>query len=53
VYIIKASELTEDEQKRFIIVDNVGYGEWDMEMLAKKKTQQGNKNLAYKIRWAS
>jgi len=33
VTIIKASELTEDEQKQFIIKDNVGFGEWDWEML--------------------
>ena len=32
--IIKASELTEDEQRQFIIKDNVGYGEWDWDMIA-------------------
>lgn len=32
--IIKASELTEAEQKEFIIKDNIGYGEWDTDMLA-------------------
>lgn len=32
--IIKASELTEAEQREFIIKDNVGFGEWDMDMLA-------------------
>ncbi len=32
--IIKASELTEDEQRQFIIKDNVGYGEWDWNMIA-------------------
>ena len=32
--VIKASELTADEQREFIIKDNVGYGEWDMDMLA-------------------
>jgi len=34
VSIIKASELTEDQQRAFIIKDNVGYGEWDWDMLA-------------------
>lgn len=34
VPIIKASELTEDQQRQFIIKDNVGFGEWDWEMLA-------------------
>ena len=34
VSIIKASDLTEEEQKQFIIKDNVGFGEWDWETLA-------------------
>ena len=33
VPVIKASDLTEDEQKQFIIKDNVGFGEWDWNML--------------------
>jgi ParB-like chromosome segregation protein Spo0J len=32
--IIKADDLTEEQQKQFIIKDNVGYGEWDWETLA-------------------
>jgi len=32
--IIKASELTEEQQKQFIIKDNVGFGEWEWETLA-------------------
>ena len=32
--VIKASELTDEEQREFIIKDNVGYGEWDMDALA-------------------
>ena len=32
--IIKASELTEQQQKEFIVKDNVGYGEWDWDDLA-------------------
>jgi site-specific DNA-methyltransferase (adenine-specific) len=32
--IIKASDLTEDEQRQFIIKDNVGFGEWDWDMIA-------------------
>ena len=31
--IIKASELSEDERREFIIKDNVGYGDWDMDAL--------------------
>ena len=34
VPIIMADSLTEDEQKQFIIKDNIGFGEWDWEMLA-------------------
>jgi site-specific DNA-methyltransferase (adenine-specific) len=34
VDIIKADELTEEQQKQFIIKDNVGFGEWDWEDLA-------------------
>jgi hypothetical protein len=33
VPIIKASDLTEEQQKEFIIKDNVGFGEWDWDML--------------------
>jgi 16S rRNA G966 N2-methylase RsmD len=32
--IIKASELNEQQQKEFIVKDNVGYGEWDWNDLA-------------------
>ena len=34
VAIIKAEDLTEEQQKQFIIKDNVGFGEWDWEDLA-------------------
>jgi DNA modification methylase len=34
VPIIKASDLSEDQQREFIIKDNVGFGEWDWEMIA-------------------
>lgn len=36
VEIIKASDLTEDERKQFIIKDNVAFGSWDYDMLANK-----------------
>lgn len=32
--IIIADDLTEEQQREFIIKDNVGFGEWDWEMLA-------------------
>lgn len=34
VPVVLADDLTEDEQKQFIIKDNVGFGEWDWDMLA-------------------
>ena len=34
VTIIKASDLTKDQQDEFIVKDNVGFGEWDWDMLA-------------------
>lgn len=34
VPIIKASDLTEEEQRQFIIKDNISGGEWDWDMLA-------------------
>jgi len=34
ITIIKASTLTSEQQKEFIIKDNVGFGEWDWAMLA-------------------
>jgi DNA modification methylase len=33
-WVVKASELTDDEKRRFIITDNIGYGEFDMDLLA-------------------
>ena len=33
-YIIKASDLTDKQEQEFIIKDNVGYGEWDWDVLA-------------------
>lgn len=32
-WVKQAKDLTEEEVKRFIITDNVGYGEWDWELL--------------------
>ena len=33
-WVKRADELTEDEKKRFIITDNIGFGEWDWDVLA-------------------
>lgn len=34
VYIIKASSLTEEQQREFIVKDNISSGEWDWDILA-------------------
>lgn len=34
VYVLKADELTEEQQQEFIVKDNVGFGEWDWDILA-------------------
>ena len=33
VYILKADELTEEQQQEFIVKDNLGFGEWDWDIL--------------------
>ena len=34
VYILKAEDLTEEQKDEFIVKDNVGFGEWDWDILA-------------------
>ena len=34
VPVMYADDLTEEEQRQFIIKDNVGFGDWDWELLA-------------------
>ena len=34
VYIVKAEDLTEQQKDEFIVKDNVGFGEWDWDILA-------------------
>ena len=34
VSVINAGDLTEEQQREFIIKDNVGFGEWDWDLLA-------------------
>lgn len=47
--IMRASELSVDEQKEFIIKDNVGYGEWDKEMLSKDWSKEDVTNWGLDI----
>jgi len=32
-WVLSASNLTDEEKKRFILADNIGFGEWDLDML--------------------
>tara|TARA_B100000497_G_C7504138_1_gene307558 strand:- start:36 stop:635 length:600 start_codon:yes stop_codon:yes gene_type:complete len=34
VYIIKANDLTEKQKKKFVIKDNIAFGQWDWDVLA-------------------
>jgi len=34
VFIVRANDLTEQQKDEFIVKDNVGFGEWDWDMLA-------------------
>ncbi len=40
VWILQADELTEDQEKEFVIKDNVGFGEWDWDVLGNDWEQQ-------------
>jgi len=40
VWILKANELTEQQQREFIVKDNVGFGEWDWDVLANEWNNQ-------------
>jgi ParB-like chromosome segregation protein Spo0J len=44
VSIIKASNLSEAKQLEFIIKDNVGFGEWDWDMLANEYDEKDLKD---------
>lgn len=33
VYIVRANNLTQEQQREFVIKDNVGFGEWDWDLL--------------------
>ena len=49
--VIKASELSEDEKREFIIKDNVGFGKWDMDMLANQWDAQSLVDWGVNIDW--
>ena len=51
VEIVRASELSEEERREFIIKDNVGYGEWDMDMLGNEWNEQELVDWGLDIPW--
>jgi hypothetical protein len=40
VHIIRFSNLSDDKKKEFIVKDNVGYGEWDFDLLLEDWTKE-------------
>jgi hypothetical protein len=53
VYIVQAKDLTEQQKDEFIVKDNVGFGEWDWDILANEwdteKLQDWGLNLPIDI----
>ena len=53
VYIVQAKDLTEEQKDEFIVKDNVGFGEWDWDILANEwdteKLQDWGLNLPIDI----
>jgi len=50
-WVKKASDLTEEEAKRFIIADNVGFGEWDTEKLQAHWDKTELENWGLDVEW--
>ena len=39
-WVVKADDLTDEQMREFVVVDNVGYGEWDYELLKNEYTAE-------------
>lgn len=50
-WVKRAADLTEDEQRRFIIADNVSGGEWDVEDLSANWDRQELEDWGLEIEW--
>jgi len=50
-WVKNAADLTEDEQRRFIIADNVSGGEWDVEDLSANWDRQELEDWGLEIEW--
>lgn len=51
VQIIKATELSEEEQREFIIKDNVGFGDWDLDLLKNEWEEEDLANWGLDMTW--
>jgi disulfide oxidoreductase YuzD len=51
VPIIKASELTPEQQREFIIKDNAGFGDWDIEALAAEWSREELSDWGVDVDW--
>ena len=49
VPVVYADDLTEEEQRQFIIKDNVGFGDWDWELLANEWDETELENWALDV----
>jgi len=49
VYIIKASSLSEEQQREFIVKDNISSGEWDWDALANEFEMQNLNDWGLKL----
>ena len=50
-WVKSAQDLTMEEQRRFIIADNVGFGEWDMDLLGEWE-KQDLEDWGLELEWA-
>lgn len=50
-WVKRAADLTEDEQRRFIIADNVSGGEWDVDDLSANWDRQELEDWGLEIEW--
>lgn len=42
-----ANQLSEEEKRRFVIVDNLGFGEWDMDIIANEWNEEELKDWGF------
>jgi hypothetical protein len=49
IYILKAEDLTEQQKDEFIVKDNVGFGEWDWDILANEWDTDKLQGLGFRV----